>query len=99
MIVEFARDERAKGATIVNAAVRGLNERFRAVLMTASAFVLGVFPMIIASGAAAASRRAIGIPVFWGMLIGTLGGLLIIPMFYVLIQAKYENFAKKRKRL
>ncbi|MBQ8482123.1 MAG: efflux RND transporter permease subunit [Alphaproteobacteria bacterium] len=95
LIVEFARDERAKGATIVNAAVRGLNERFRAVLMTASAFVLGVFPMIIASGAAAASRRAIGVPVFWGMLIGTLGGLLLIPIIYVLIQTLSEKFFNK----
>ena len=98
LIVEFARDERAKGATIVNAAVRGLNERFRAVLMTASAFVLGVFPMIIATGAAAASRKAIGIPVFWGMLIGTLGGLFVIPMFYALVQEKTERFAKWRKK-
>lgn len=94
LIVEFARDERAKGATLVNAAVRGLRERFRAVLMTASAFILGVFPMVIAGGAAAASRQAIGVPVFWGMLIGTLGGLFIIPMVYVLAQSLYDKFRK-----
>lgn len=94
LIVEFARDERAKGATLVNAAVRGLRERFRAVLMTASAFILGVFPMVIAGGAAAASRQAIGVPVFWGMLIGTLGGLFIIPMVYVLVQSLYDKFRK-----
>ena len=94
LIVEFARDERAKGATLVNAAVRGLRERFRAVLMTASAFILGVFPMVIADGAAAASRQAIGVPVFWGMLIGTLGGLFIIPMVYVLVQSLYDKFRK-----
>lgn len=97
LIVEFARDERAKGATIVNAAVRGLKERFRAVLMTASAFVLGVFPMVIAGGAAAASRQAIGVPVFWGMLIGTLGGLFVIPMLYVLIQTLNERWQKRHK--
>lgn len=94
LIVEFARDERAKGATLVNAAVRGLRERFRAVLMTASAFILGVFPMVIAGRAAAASRQAIGVPVFWGMLIGTLGGLFIIPMVYVLVQSLYDKFRK-----
>lgn len=94
LIVEFARDERAKGVTLVNAAVRGLRERFRAVLMTASAFILGVFPMVIAGGAAAASRQAIGVPVFWGMLIGTLGGLFIIPMVYVLVQSLYDKFRK-----
>lgn len=98
LIVEFARDERAKGATLVNAAVRGLRERFRAVLMTASAFILGVFPMVIAGGAAAASRQAIGVPVFWGMLIGTLGGLFIIPMVYVLVQSIYDNFIKLIRR-
>lgn len=94
LIVEFACDERAKGATLINAAVRGLRERFRAVLMTASAFILGVFPMVIAGGAAAASRQAIGVPVFWGMLIGTLGGLFIIPMVYVLVQSLYDKFKK-----
>lgn len=94
LIVEFARDERAKGATLVNAAVRGLRERFRAVLMTASAFILGVFPMVIAGGAAAASRQAIGVPVFYGMLIGTLGGLFIIPMVYVLVQSLYDKIRK-----
>ena len=74
-----------------------MKERFRAVLMTASAFVLGVFPMVIASGAAAASRQAIGVPVFWGMLIGTLGGLFVIPMLYVLIQTLNERWQKRHK--
>ena len=69
----------------------GTRERFRAVLMTAATFVLGVFPMIIATGAGASSRVAIGVPVFYGMLIGTCFGLLVIPMLYVLFQTITEN--------
>ena len=95
LIVEFARDERAKGSSIEKAATVATKERFRAVLMTAFTFILGVFPLIVATGAGAGSRVAIGVPVFYGMLIGTAGGLVVIPLLYVLFQTITEKYTKK----
>ncbi|MBR2299476.1 MAG: efflux RND transporter permease subunit [Alphaproteobacteria bacterium] len=96
LIVEFARDERAKGASIDKAATVATKERFRAVLMTAFTFILGMLPLIVATGAGAGSRVAIGVPVFYGMLIGTMGGLLIIPLLYVLFQTITEKYGKAK---
>ena len=62
---------------------------------TAFTFILGVFPMIVATGAGAGSRVAIGVPVFYGMLIGTAGGLVVIPLLYVLFQTITERYSKK----
>ena len=78
----------------------GLTQRFRPVLMTAFTFILGMIPMIIASGAGAASRRALGVPVFYGMLLGTIAGLFLIPLFYILVQTGVEKWeARKQKKL
>ncbi|MDD7313432.1 MAG: efflux RND transporter permease subunit [bacterium] len=99
LVVEFAREEHDKnGASLVKAAMVGTKERFRAVLMTAFTFILGVFPMIVATGAGAASRIAIGVPVFYGMLLGTALGLLVIPLLYVLFETMYEKISGKKQK-
>lgn len=96
LIVEFARDARQEShMTVPRAAMYALRERFRAVLMTAFAFILGVLPMIHATGAGANSRRAIGTPVFYGMLAGTVIGLFVIPLLYVLVQTLADKAKKK----
>ena len=98
LIVEFARDEHEKnGTNLVKSAMIGTKERFRAVLMTAFTFILGVFPMIVATGAGASSRIAIGVPVFYGMLLGTALGLIVIPLLYILFETIYEKTVGKKQ--
>ena len=92
LIVEFAKDEYNQGTDAITASLHGLTQRFRAVLMTAFTFVLGVMPMIWATGAASGSRRSLGTPVFWGMMVGTVLALAFTPLFYVLIQRLVEKF-------
>ena len=90
MIVEFAKQRRAEGLSIIEAADEAARLRFRPILMTAFSFILGVFPLVIATGAGAASRRALGTAVFGGMLLSTLLGIFITPVLYVIIQRLSE---------
>ncbi|MBO7237864.1 MAG: efflux RND transporter permease subunit [Elusimicrobiaceae bacterium] len=97
LIVEFAKDERAHGTSVEEAALDGLTQRFRPVLMTAFTFILGMLPMVFATGAGAASRRALGVPVFYGMLVGTMAGLFLIPLFYILIQKMVDKWINRKR--
>ena len=91
LIIEFAMEERAHGKDIVSAATTAAGLRFRAVMMTSFAFILGLVPLVIASGAGAATQRAVGTAVFGGMIAASMLGIFVIPGLYVAFQTFREK--------
>jgi hydrophobe/amphiphile efflux-1 (HAE1) family protein len=91
LIIEFAMEERAQGKDIVTAATTAAGLRFRAVMMTSFAFILGLVPLVIASGAGAATQRAVGTAVFGGMIAASCLGIFVIPGLYVALQTFREK--------
>jgi HAE1 family hydrophobic/amphiphilic exporter-1 len=98
LIVEYARQKRAEGMEIVGAAVEGARLRLRPILMTSFAFILGVFPLVIATGAGAGARRSIGLAVFSGMLASTCIAVVFVPSFYVVMQRIEERRTSRAAR-
>jgi HAE1 family hydrophobic/amphiphilic exporter-1 len=90
LIVEFARELRLSGLPIREAAVRAARMRFRPIIMTSFAFILGVAPLVFATGAGAAARQSLGTAVFGGMITGTVLAVFFVPVFFVVIQNLIE---------
>lgn len=98
LIIEFAKDLQAQGKTALEAALAAAHLRFRPIIMTSFAFILGVVPLYIASGASSASQRAIGTTVFWGMLIGTVLSVFLVPLFYVVVRKFFKDTPRQLER-
>jgi multidrug efflux pump len=100
LIVEFAIDGGAQGMTLFDAVISAAQLRFRPILMTSLAFIVGAVPLVTSSGAGASSRHEIGTGVIGGMVFATIFGLLLIPVFYVTVRRllgdKLDEVARKR---
>ena len=95
LIVEFAKEEADRGEDLIKSALHAAQLRFRPILMTSLAFILGMLPMVLASGPGSASRQAIGTGVFFGMIFAVVFGIVLVPFFFVLIYKTKRRFKRK----
>ncbi len=98
LIVEVARERVAEGMSAIDAALAGARARFRPILMTSFAFILGMLPLVLATGAGASARKSIGITVFSGMLASTCLAVLFVPSFFVVVQQFVEWRARRKAK-
>jgi HAE1 family hydrophobic/amphiphilic exporter-1 len=97
LIVEFAAARREKGMTVTDSAVEGAKVRLRPILMTSMAFIIGIMPLMLSTGAGAHGNKSIGFSAVGGMLFGTAFGILVIPVLFIIFQNIQERFSGKRK--
>ena len=98
LIVEFAKRLRDNGERIVTSAIEAAKVRLRPILMTAFAFIFGVLPLVVATGAGAGARHSLGTAVFGGMLVATILTLVVVPVLYVILEFMRERGLRKRRR-
>jgi len=96
LIIEFAKDLEAQGKSAIEATLEAVHLRFRPILMTSLAFILGVLPLVLASGAGSASQRAIGTGVMGGMISATLLALFLVPIFFVVVRKFFKGGGRQR---
>ena len=97
LIVEFAEQLRHQGRSVVDAAIQAADTRLRPIIMTSFAFLLGVVPLVLATGAGAASRKSLGTAVFGGMLLSTFVNLIFIPVLYTLVETARTKLLKRHE--
>ncbi len=98
LIIEFAKDLQAQGKSVVESALAAAHLRFRPIVMTSMAFMLGVLPLVLASGAGSASQRALGTGVFAGALVGTFLAVFFVPIFFVVVRSIFKGSERQRER-